>query len=61
MKLREFIKYLSNFREDFMDKEVMVECKNGLLTPAVVKLNRKDHYVFDGDESIIENLVVTSN
>ncbi len=60
MTLRQFIKQYGSYKNELLDKEVVVECPNGLLVEPTIKLNRKDHYAsqFNHPDNI-ENLVIT--
>lgn len=58
MTLRNFLKQYSGFREGLLDKEIQIECPNGLLVEPVIKFNKKDPFGPNTDDNI-ESLVIT--
>ena len=58
MTLRQFIAEISNTKESLMDKEIVIEAKNGLLFEPRIKFIPKDQYDLQLDAEHIDKIIV---
>ncbi len=60
MKLRTFLRQFEKYSEEMLDKDIQVECPNGVLVEPVVKRNLKDKTDrLNHSTSNVESLVIT--
>ena len=58
MTLRTWLAVYSGLKDSILDKEVLIECPNGLLVTPEIKYKKKDLYQPNTDENV-EAVVIT--
>ena len=56
MTLRDFVNYVKSYPDSILDKEILIECRNGLLVEPKLKFIRRDF--FDPRSGILQ-IVIT--
>lgn len=57
--LREFIKQISNVKEELLDKEIIIIGENGLELRPIIKYIPNDNLPFDFDSKCIDKILIT--
>lgn len=58
MTLRQFIADISNTKQELLDKEIVIEAKNGLLFEPRIKFIPKDKFDLQLDAEHIDKVIV---
>ena len=57
MTLRQFLKQYEGYKDTLLDKELLIECPNGLLVSPVIKYRKQDIYGPNTTDNIVELVI----